>query len=422
MPYAEPRHVSPLLMRATGVHAARGEGVFILDPEGRRYLDFTSGIGVTSTGHCHPKVVEAIKRQAETLIHGQYTTILHPLLEELAARLTLVLPGEIDSLFYVSAGTEAVEASVRLARNATGKSNLIVFHGGFHGRTTASLSMTTSKTGYGDGLQPLMAGVFVAPFPYAYRYGWEEEETVDFCLAELDFMLATQTAPNETAAMVVEPLLGEGGFVPAPDRFLQGLRERCDRHGILLIIDEVQAGFGRTGSFWGHDRSGVVPDVVISAKGLASGMPLAAMAASRDLMGKAWPGSQGGTYGGNAVACAAALATLDVIEEERLVENAATVGARLVAELQEVAERHEIIGDVRGRGLMIGTEFTGSDGTPDGDTATEVRRQCERRGLLLLPCGAFGQVVRWLPPLIVSEAQVKEAAGVFDEAITDATA
>ena len=422
MPHAEPRHVSPLLTRATGVHAARGEGVYIIDPEGRRYLDFTSGIGVTSTGHCHPKVVEAIKRQAETLIHGQYTTILHPLLEELAARLTLVLPGEIDSLFYVSAGTEAVEASVRLARNATGKSNLIVFHGGFHGRTTASLSMTTSKTGYGDGLQPLMAGVFVAPFPYAYRYGWEEEETVDFCLAELDFMLATQTAPNETAAMVVEPVLGEGGFVPAPDRFLQGLRERCDRHGILLIIDEVQAGFGRTGSFWGHDRSGVVPDVVISAKGLASGMPLAAMAASRDLMGKAWPGSQGGTYGGNAVACAAALATLDAIEEERLVDNAATVGARLVAELQEVAERHEIIGDVRGRGLMIGTEFTRSDGTPDGDTATEVRRQCERRGLLLLPCGAFGQVVRWLPPLIVSEAQVKEAAGVFDEAIADATA
>lgn len=422
MPHAEPRHVSPLLTRATGVHAARGEGVYIIDPEGRRYLDFTSGIGVTSTGHCHPKVVEAIKRQAETLIHGQYTTILHPLLEELAARLTLVLPGEIDSLFYVSAGTEAVEASVRLARNATGKSNLIVFQGGFHGRTTASLSMTTSKTGYGDGLQPLMAGVFVAPFPYAYRYGWEEEATVDFCLAELDFMLATQTAPNETAAMVVEPVLGEGGFVPAPDRFLQGLRERCDRHGILLIIDEVQAGFGRTGRFWGHDRSGVVPDVVISAKGLASGMPLAAMAASRDLMGKAWPGSQGGTYGGNAVACAAALATLDAIEEERLVENAATVGARLVAELQEVAERHETIGDVRGRGLMIGTEFTRSDGTPDGDTATEVRRQCERRGLLLLPCGAFGQVVRWLPPLIVSEAQVKEAAGVFDEAIADATA
>ena len=422
MPHAEPRHLSPLLKRATAVHAARGEGVYIIDTEGRRYLDFTSGIGVTSTGHCHPKVVDAIRRQAGTLIHGQYTTILHPLLEQLADRLTQVLPGDIDSLFYVSAGTEAVEASVRLARNATGKSNLIVFHGGFHGRTTASLSMTTSKTGYGDGLQPLMAGVFVAPFPYAYRYGWEEDEAVDFCLRELDFLLATQTAPNETAAMVVEPVLGEGGFVPAPDRFLRGLRERCDRHGILLIVDEVQAGFGRTGSFWGHDRSGVTPDVVVMAKGLASGMPLAAMAASRGLMEKAWPGSQGGTYGGNAVACAAALATLDVIEGERLVENAAEIGARLVEQLRDLAGRHEAIGDVRGRGLMIGTEFAHADGTPDGETATAVRYQCERRGLLLLPCGAFGQVVRWLPPLIVSEAQVKEAAGIFDEAVTEAAA
>ncbi|MYC86520.1 MAG: aminotransferase class III-fold pyridoxal phosphate-dependent enzyme [Acidimicrobiia bacterium] len=421
MPDAEPRHVSPLLKRATAVHAARGEGVYIIDSEGRRYLDFTAGIGVTSTGHCHPTVVNAIRNQAETLIHGQYTTVLHPLLEELSCRLAQVLPGEIDNLFYASAGTEAVEASVRLARNATGKSNLIVFHGGFHGRTTAWLSMTTSKTGYGDGLQPLMAGVFVAPFPYSYRYGWEEEETVEFCLRELDFLLATQTAPNETAAMVVEPVLGEGGFVPAPDTFLQGLRARCDRHGILLIIDEVQAGFGRTGDFWGHDPSRVTPDVVIAAKGLASGMPLAAMAASRDLMGKGWPGSQGGTYGGNAVACAAALATLDVIEKEQLVENAAAVGARLVEQLRDVASRHEAIGDVRGRGLMIGAEFSHGDGTPDGDTATEVRRQCERRGLLLLPCGAFGQVVRWLPPLIVSEAKVKEAVEIFEGAVAEAT-
>ena len=422
MSFREPRHLSPLLKRATSVHAARGEGAYIIDPEGRRYLDFTSGIGVTSTGHCHPKVVEAIRKQAGTLIHGQYTTVLHPLLEKLAKRLAGVLPGEIDSLFYVSAGTEAVEASVRLARNATGKANLIAFHGGFHGRTTASLSMTTSKTGYGDGLQPLMAGVFVAPFPYAYRYGWDSEDAVDFCLRELDFLLATQTAPNETAAMVVEPVLGEGGFVPAPDRFLHGLRERCDHHGILLIVDEVQAGFGRTGSFWGHDRSGVIPDVVIMAKGLASGMPLSAIAASRRLMEKGWPGSQGGTYGGNAVGCAAALATLDVIQGERLVENAATVGARLHEQLRDVAGLHEAIGDVRGRGLMIGTEFSRPDGRPDGETATSVRYRCEHRGLLLLSCGAFGQVVRWLPPLIVTEAQVKEAAGIFEESVAEVTA
>ncbi len=422
MSHTETRHISPLLNRASSVRAARGEGAYIFDIEGKRYLDFTSGIGVTSTGHCHPKVVDAIKRQAEKLIHGQYTTVLHPLLEQLAARLAGLLPGSIDNLFYASAGTEAVEASMRLARNATGKSNLIVFHGGFHGRTTASLSMTTSKTDYGEGLQPLMAGVFAAPFPYAYRYGWDEQETIDFCLRELDFLLATQTAPDETAAMVVEPILGEGGFVPAPDQFLQGIRERCDRHEILLIVDEVQAGIGRTGSFWGHDQSGVLPDVVITAKGLASGMPLSAMAATRELMEQGRPGSQGGTYGGNAVACAAALATLDVIDEEGLVENAAKVGEGLIRQLLDLADRHSTIGDVRGRGLMVGAEFTSTDGTPNGAAATAARRECERRGLLLLPCGAFGQVVRWLPPLVVSEIQITEAVGIFDEAVTAVTA
>lgn len=410
-------HISPLLERATAVRARRGEGVHLIDPDGNRYLDFTSGIGVTSTGHCHPRVVEAIQRQAGELIHGQYTTVLHPLLDELGGRLAAIMPGDIDSFFYVSAGTEAVEAAVRLARHATGKSNLIVFQGGFHGRTTASLSMTTSKTGYGEGLQPLMAGVFVAPFPYAYRYGWNESEAVDFCLRELDFMLATQTAPNETAAMVVEPVLGEGGFVPAPPGFLEGLRERCDRHGILLVIDEVQAGVGRTGKMWGHQHSDVVPDAVITAKGLASGMPLSALAASRDLMAQGWPGSQGGTYGGNAVACAAAIATLDVIEDEGLVEQSADNGAHLIATLEEMRSHHGSIGDVRGRGLMVGTEFAGPEGAPDGAMATAVRRECEARGLLLLPCGAFGQVVRWLPPLVVSAQQIDEAVGIFDEAV-----
>ena len=415
-------HISPLLRRATEVRAERGEGVHIIDPEGRRYLDFTSGIGVTSTGHCHPRVVEAIRDQAGKLLHGQYTTVLHPLLQELGERLTEVMPGNIDTYFYVSAGTEAVEAAMRLARQATGKSNLIVFHGGFHGRTTASLSMTTSKTGYGEGLQPLMAGVFIAPFPYAYRYGWNEKEAVDFCLRELDFLLATQTAPNETAAMVVEPVLGEGGFVPAPSGFLEGLRERCDRHDMLLVIDEVQAGVGRTGRFWGHQHADVTPDVVITAKGLASGMPLSALAAPRELMSKGWPGSQGGTYGGNAVACAAAIATLDVIEEEGLVDHAARSGEHLLAALTELQGHHPAIGDVRGRGLMVGTEFTGDDGEPDGATATAVRRECEERGLLLLPCGAFGQVVRWLPPLVVTTAQIDEAVSIFDDAVSAAAA
>ncbi|MFQ5554383.1 MAG: aspartate aminotransferase family protein [Acidimicrobiia bacterium] len=416
---ADRGHISPLLKRATDVEVARGEGVYLFDHGGNRFLDFTSGIGVTSTGHSHPAVVSAIQEQAAKLIHGQYTTVLHPLLENLSNRLAAVMPGEIDSFFYVSAGTEAVEAAIRLAKNATGKANIIAFQGGFHGRTTASLSLTSSKTGYGEGLQPLMSGVFFAPFPYAYRYGWDEDATIDFCLRELDFLLASQTAPNETAAMVIEPVLGEGGFVPAPDRFLTGLRERCDRHGILLVMDEVQAGVGRTGRFWGHEQSGVIPDVIITAKGLASGMPLSAMAASQALMEQGWPGSQGGTYGGNAVACAAAIATLDVIEEEGLVDNAATLGDRLLGRLGEID--NDVVGDVRGRGLMVGVEFSSDGGEPNGPVATAVRKESERRGLLLLPCGTHNQVVRFLPPLVVDDSQIDDAVDVFTAAIATAT-
>ena len=281
--------LSPLLQQATDVVAVRGDGVHLYDRDGRRYLDFTSGIGVTSTGHCHPRIVEAARRQAGQLIHGQYTTVLHPRLLELTERLAEVMPRGLDTLFYASAGTEAIEAALRLARHATGRTNVIVFHGSFHGRTSGSLSLTTSKASLRAGVQPLMAGVAVAPFPYAYRYGWDEQTTTDFCLRELDHVLATYSAPEETAAIIVEPVLGEGGYVPATPDFLRAVRERCDRHGILLVFDEVQTGVGRTGRFWGHEHFHVVPDVLVTAKGLASGFPLSAFAAPYEIMARARP-------------------------------------------------------------------------------------------------------------------------------------
>lgn len=413
--------LSPALQQATTVVAGRGEGVYLYDGEGRRYLDFTSGIGVTSTGHCHPRVVEAVRRQAGELIHGQYTTVLHPRLVELTERLADVMPHGLDSLFFASAGTEAIEAALRLARHATGRTNVVVFHGSFHGRTTGALSLTTSKANLRAGLQPLMSGVAVAPFPYAYRYGWDEETTTRFCLRELDYVLATYCAPEETAAILVEPVLGEGGYVPATPGFLAGLRERCDRHGILLVLDEVQTGIGRTGRFWGHEHSDIHPDVVVTAKGLASGFPLSGFAAAPDVMARAWPGSQGGTYGGNAVACAAALATLDVIEEERLVENAAAQGTRLLGSLRALGRERTEIGDVRGLGLMAATELAGPDGTPDGDAARRVQREAEHGGLLLLLCGPHQNVIRWIPPLVVSAEQVDEAVEVFAAALEGAT-
>lgn len=414
--------LSPLLTQATSVLAVKGEGVHLYDAGGNRFLDFTAGIGVTSTGHCHPKVVAAAQAQAATLIHGQYTTVMHPRLVELSERLEAVMPAGIDTFFYASAGTEAVEASLRLVRQATGRPNVIVFQGGFHGRTIGSLSMTTSKTALRAGLQPLMGGVFVTPFPYAFRYGWDEETTVRFCLRELDHLLATQTAPDETAAVYLEPVLGEGGYVPASPEFVQGVRERCDASGMLLVVDEIQTGIGRTGRFWGHEHLDVRPDVVITAKGLASGFPLSAFGAPLALMEQGRMGSQGGTYGGNAVACAAALATLDVVHEEGLVERAAARGGQLLSGLRSAVGDHPAVGDVRGRGLMVGVELVDADGSPASGLAAHVLRHACEQGLLLLSCGAYGQVVRLIPPLVVAEDQVDQAVGIFAEALGKAAA
>ncbi|MFD8220896.1 aspartate aminotransferase family protein [Streptomyces sp. NPDC059697] len=409
--------LSPHLRQATPVMAVRGEGVHLYGEDGRRYLDFTAGIGVTSTGHCHPKVVAAAQEQVGTLVHGQYTTVMHQPLQRLVEKLGEVLPAGLDSLFFTNSGSEAVEAALRLARQATGRPNVLVCHGGFHGRTVAAASMTTSGTRFRSGFSPLMSGVVVTPFPSAYRYGWDEEEATRFALKELDYTLQTISSPADTAAIIVEPVLGEGGYVPATRAFLEGLRERADRHGFLLILDEVQTGVGRTGRFWGHEHFGVTPDILITAKGLASGFPLSGIAASEELMTKAWPGSQGGTYGANAVACAAACATLDVVRDEKLVENAEAMGARLRQGLQAVADRTPGIGDVRGLGLMLATEFVTEDGSPDPETAARVQRAAVDEGLLLLLCGAWNQVVRMIPALVIDETAVDEGLQVWATAV-----
>jgi 4-aminobutyrate aminotransferase len=413
--------LSQILKQATGVLAARGEGVLLYDEDDRRYLDFTAGIGVTSTGHCHPRVVEAAQQQVGTLIHAQYTTVMHRPLLNLVERLGEVLPPGLDRIFFANSGSEAIEAALRLSRQATGRPNIIVFHGGFHGRTVAAASLTTSGTKFRSGFSPLMAGVHVAPFPDPTHFGWPVEQATDFALAQLDYVLQTLSTPADTAAFFVEPVLGEGGYVPANERFLTGLRERADEHGILLVIDEVQTGVGRTGKFWGGDYFNARPDILVTAKGLASGFPLSGIAASSELMAKAWPGSQGGTYGANAVACAAAVATLDVIRDEGLVQNCAHRGAQLKEALQMVADKHDEITDVRGLGLMIGNEFRDADGKPDPTTATAAQQEAARRGLLLLTCGAWGQVVRFIPALVVNPDQIDEAVGIWADTVSAVT-
>jgi 4-aminobutyrate aminotransferase len=414
--------ISPVWSRITPIVAERAEGAYVYDQDGARYLDFTSGIGVTNTGHCHPRVVRAVQEQAARLLHGQVNIVFHSPLLELSEELRTVVPAGVDSFFFSNSGAEAVEASVKLARQATGRTNIIVFQGSFHGRTAQTMALTTSKTIYRSGYQPLPSGVFVAPYPYAYRYGWSPEETEAFCLSELELLLKTQTAPFETAAILIEPVLGEGGYVVPTPGFVQGLRCICDEHGMLLIADEVQSGFGRTGTWFAIEHFGVVPDIIAMAKGLASGMPLSGIAARPELMDRWKPGSHGGTYGGNAVSCAAAVATVRVIKEERLLENAQNMGSRLMEQLQEIQAGSSVIGDVRGLGLMIGAEFTAADGTPATHLAKAVTKECLKRKLLLLTCGPWDNTVRWIPPLIATAEQIDEALGIFEEALAQVVA
>jgi 4-aminobutyrate aminotransferase len=409
--------LSPILKQATPVIVDHALGSWIYATDGKKYLDFTTGIGVTSTGHCHPDVVAAAREQVGKIVHAQYTTVMHKPLLELTEKLGEYLPTGLDSVFYATSGSEAVEASIRLARMATGRPNIISFHGGFHGRTVGAASLTTAGTKFRSGFSPLMGGVHIAPFPHAYRYGWDEETAVAFALKELDQLLASISSPADTAGFIIEPVLGDGGYIPTPVGFLQGLRERADKHGIVLIVDEVQAGVGRTGKFWGHDWAGITPDVVITAKGLASGFPISGIAASTELMGKAWPGSQGGTYGGNAVAAAAGVATLGVIERENLVTNALVRGDELRAGLEGLKGDFASIGDVRGRGLMQSVEFTAADGTPDAAAALSVQQAAVKEELLLLTCGPHGNVVRIIPALNVTSDEIQAGLARFTQAL-----
>jgi 4-aminobutyrate aminotransferase len=418
--YAELKeHLSPVWTHLADIVVERAEGCYLYDENGEQYLDFTSGIGVTNTGHCHPRVVAAIQEQAARLLHGQANIVYSPSVLRLVERLRTVVPAELDAFFFSNSGAEAIEAAVKLARHATKRPNVIVFQGSFHGRTNQAMAMTTSKTVYRAGYQPLAAGVIVAPFPYSYRYGWDDETTTEFCLRELDFILHSQSAPWETAAMVVEPVLGEGGYVVPPAEFLRGLRRVCDEHGILLVLDEIQSGFGRTGRFWAMEHFGVQPDILVMAKGLASGLPLSGIAASRDLMAQWMPGSHGGTYGGNAVAAAAAVATIDVICDEQLLENCTARGAQLLNGLTAMKDIYPFFGDVRGLGLMVALEIGVPGRGPDPDLTRRIQLACLDRKLLLLTCGTFGNVIRWIPPLVVTEEQIEESLAILDDAFEE---
>ena len=414
-------HMSPVWSRIFPIQAERAEGCYIYAVDGKKYLDFTCGIGVSNTGHCHPKVVEAIREQAGLFLHAQANIVVHKPMLQLIEEVRKVVHPSIDSYFFSNSGAEALEGAVKLARAATGKPNIIVFSGSFHGRTAGTMVLTTSKTIYRSGFQPLPAGVFVAPYPYAYKLGMTEEHTSEYCLAALEELLVTQTSPAETAAILIEPELGEGGYVVPPTAFMKGLREICNKYGILLIFDEVQSGFGRTGKWFAQEYFEVVPDIMTVAKGIASGLPLSGVFSRIDLMKKWQTGSHGGTFGGNAVACAAGVATIRAMRDEDMPGNATRRGVQLVTGLRKLQEEYPIIGDVRGLGLMIGTEFTVKGKPADKAITKAVIHQCEENGLLLLSCGTYDNVIRWIPPLIVDDQQINTALGIFENALKTTT-
>lgn len=416
---SEKSKLAPVWFHITDLVVERGEGAYVWDRAGTRYLDFTSGIGVTNTGHSHPRVVKAIQEQAARFLHAQVNIYYHDQLFKLMEALSEVVPAHLDSFFFSNSGAEAIEAAVKLARSATGRRAILVFQGSFHGRTAQTMAMTTSKTTYRLNYQPLPAGIFVAPFPYWYRYGWTPEQTSQWAIDELELILHSQVDPGELAAMVIEPVLGEGGYLVPPASFLRRLRQICDEHGILLIFDEVQSGFGRTGKFFALEHFGIQPDILVMAKGLASGFPMSAIAAPQALTNKWTTGTHGGTYGGNPMGCAAATATIRVLQDEKLIENAAQRGQQLMDGLQEIQSRFPIIGDVRGLGLMVGVEFTHPQSRqPATNFVKQVTHHCLADGnLILMTCGSYGNTIRWIPPLVVTKSQINNSLHTFEQAV-----
>ena len=403
-------HLSNVWFKVTDLQVASGRGCRVTTVDGDEYLDFAAGIAVNSTGHCHPKVTRAIAEQSERFIHAQANVFTHDLLEPLAAKLAELAPGAIDTFFFANSGAEITEAAVKLAKQVTKRPNTIVFSGSFHGRTHLAMAMTTSKTVYRAGHAPLPGGVYVAPFPDPLAA--DENGAIADALIGLDHLLLTQTAPGETAAMIIEPVLGEGGYIPAPQAFLDGLVERCRAHGILFIADEVQSGFGRTGRMFAVDQYGIEPDIICMAKGIASGFPFSALGTRRELDDQ-WPtGSHGGTYGGNPIGCAAALATIEVMSEPGFLDNVRARGEQLSEALHDLQLQHPDLHQVRGPGLMVASGFV------DAGRVPKIIGHCLREGrLILMNAGTYGRDIRWMPPLVVDAGEIDEAVQAFASAL-----
>ena len=403
--------------------AVRAEGAYLYTDDGKRYLDFTSGIAVTNVGHNHPRVLAAALEQMKTFSHSAVGITLHEPLLRLTQTLSTVMPEGMDMFFFGNSGAEAVEGALKLARYVSGRQGIISFLGGFHGRSYGAASVTSMKSKYRRHLEPFVPGVYFAEYPYPYRCpnGEDPQAVIDWSLGSLQKIFDRLIQPDEVAAILIEPVQGEGGYIVPPAGFWPALRELCDRHGILLIMDEIQTGFGRTGEMFAAQVFDVRPDIMAVAKGIANGLPLSATVASKALMSQWLAGSHGTTFGGNPVACAAALAVQEVIREENLLENCRVMGAKMLAGMQALAGRTAVVGEARGLGLMLAFEFVrpGEGKTPNPEACTAFLNACLERGLMGYMAGLYGQVARFIPPLIVTEEQVQDALRIMEESMAE---
>jgi 4-aminobutyrate aminotransferase len=413
-------NLTPVLGRYFERSWSHGIGHRLYDTDGKAYLDFANGIAVSALGHRHPAVTRAIHEQVDRLIVPTAAIGFSEPVVRLAAELAATFPAPLDTVMFLNSGSEAIEAALKLARRTTGRAGIVAFRGGFHGRTFGAASVTSSALNYRAGYEPLLPGVHLLPFPAAYRdFGGDDDRATNGCLAALEELVRTTIPAESIASILIEPVQGEGGYYPAPIRFLQALREFSTAHGIILIVDEVQTGYGRTGRMWSFEHAGIVPDVVCVAKAIANGLPLSAIISRRDLQERWGRSAHGSTYGGNPVACAAGRAVLATIQAEGLVENAAVRGAELTRGLEAMAAEDPRIGDIRGRGLMIGIEFVKDRSTrePDGALVEALVAGCADAGLLVLSCGRDHNVIRLIPPVDVSPAEVGEALGILDRTL-----
>jgi 4-aminobutyrate aminotransferase len=416
------KYVSPSYTRDYPLVAKRGQGATIEDVDGNVFLDFAAGIAVCSTGHCHPEVVAAIQKQAAELIHMSGTDFYYEGMPQLAEKLSSIAPGsEPKRVYFGNSGAEAVEAAIKLVRYHTKRDKLVAFHGAFHGRTMGALSLTASRAIQRKGFGTLLSGVFHMPYPDTYRgtFGIRPEHASEDCLSYLENELFRRRVdPEEVAGIFIEPIQGEGGYIAAPAEFLTGLQKICRKHGILLVADEVQSGMGRTGKWWAVDHAGVEPDIICSAKGIASGMPLSAVIARSSVMNWA-PGAHASTFGGNPVCIAAALATVDLLER-RYMENARRIGDYILKRTADWTNKFKIVGDVRGKGLMIGIEFVRNQQTKEKaqDLRNLIVQLAFRKGLLVL--GSGDTTLRFCPPLVIDEEQADFAVRTLEECIREA--